>query len=29
MTFLKNWLTNHIQGADKKYGPVMNKKGIK
>jgi hemerythrin-like metal-binding protein len=29
MTFLKNWLVNHIQGLDKKYGPVMNKKGIK
>jgi hemerythrin-like metal-binding protein len=29
MTFLKNWLINHIQGLDKKYGPVMNKKGLK
>jgi hemerythrin-like metal-binding protein len=29
MTFLKNWLINHIQGLDKKYGPTMNKKGIK
>ena len=29
MTFLKNWLLNHIQGMDKQYGPVMNKKGIK
>ena len=29
MNFLKNWLVNHIQGSDKKYGPVMNKKGIK
>ena len=29
MTFLKNWLINHIQGMDKNYGPVMNKKGIK
>ncbi len=29
MTFLKGWLINHIQGLDKKYGPVMNKKGIK
>jgi hemerythrin-like metal-binding protein len=29
MTFLKNWLLNHIQGMDKRYGPVMNKKGIK
>jgi hemerythrin-like metal-binding protein len=29
MTFLKNWLLNHIQGMDKRYGPAMNKKGIK
>ncbi|MFA7405376.1 MAG: bacteriohemerythrin, partial [Pelobacteraceae bacterium] len=29
MNFLKNWLVNHIQGLDKRYGPVMNKKGIK
>jgi len=29
MSFLKDWLINHIQGLDKKYGPVMNKKGIK
>ncbi len=29
MSFLKNWLVNHIQGLDKRYGPVMNKKGIK
>jgi hemerythrin-like metal-binding protein len=29
MSFLKNWLINHIQGLDKRYGPVMNKKGIK
>jgi hemerythrin-like metal-binding protein len=29
MSFLKSWLINHIQGVDKKYGPVMNKKGIK
>ena len=29
MSFLKSWLINHIQGLDKKYGPVMNKKGIK
>jgi len=29
MTFLKNWLSSHIQGMDKRYGPVMSKKGIK
>jgi hemerythrin-like metal-binding protein len=29
MSFLKNWLVNHIQGQDKKYGPAMNKKGIR
>jgi hemerythrin-like metal-binding protein len=29
MSFLKNWLINHIQGMDKQYGPSMHKKGIK
>ncbi len=29
MNFLKNWLINHIQGTDKKYGPFLNGKGIK
>ncbi|MBT0665913.1 bacteriohemerythrin [Geobacter pelophilus] len=29
MTFLKDWLINHIQGMDKRYGPHMNQKGIK
>ncbi len=29
MSFLKDWLIKHIQGMDKNYGPVMNKKGIK
>lgn len=29
MTFLKNWLVNHIQGEDKKYGAHLNAKGIK
>ena len=28
MNFLKNWLVNHIQGVDKKYGPYLNSKGI-
>lgn len=28
MNFLKNWLTTHIQGTDKKYGPFLNGKGI-
>lgn len=29
MTFLKNWLSDHIQGTDKKYGPFLNSKGVK
>jgi hemerythrin len=29
MTFLKEWLTNHIQGVDKEYGPFLNGKGVK
>ena len=29
MKFLKQWLTNHIQGTDKKYGPHMIAKGIR
>ncbi len=29
MNFLKNWLINHIQGSDKKYGPYLNSKGIR
>ncbi len=28
MSFLRNWLVNHIQGSDKKYGPHLNSKGI-
>jgi hemerythrin len=28
MTFLKNWLINHIMGTDKKYGPFLNGKGV-
>ncbi len=26
--FVKNWLINHIQGCDQKYGPHLNAKGI-
>lgn len=29
MNFLKSWLTEHIAGMDKKYGPVFNQNGIK
>jgi hemerythrin len=28
MNFLKDWLTNHIQNTDKKYGPFLNNKGV-
>jgi len=28
ITFLKDWLKNHIQGVDKNYGPFLNSKGI-
>ena len=28
MNFLRNWLVNHIQGVDKKYGVYLNGKGI-
>lgn len=27
--FLRDWLINHIQIEDKKYGPFLNAKGIK
>lgn len=29
MSFLKDWLTKHINGTDKKYGAFFNAKGIK
>lgn len=29
MNFLKDWLANHIQGADRAYGPHMVSKGIR
>lgn len=29
MNFLNDWLTKHIQGCDKKYGPFFNSKGMK
>jgi hemerythrin len=29
MSFLKDWLYNHIMGTDKKYGVYFNGKGIK
>jgi hemerythrin len=28
MNFLKDWLTKHIQGTDKQYGPFMNSKNV-
>ena len=29
MTFLKDWLVNHIQGTDKKYSSFLRGKGVK
>ena len=28
MTFLKNWLVNHIKGEDARYGPFLNDRGV-
>jgi methyl-accepting chemotaxis protein/hemerythrin len=28
ITFLQNWLINHIKGADRKYGPHLTKNGV-
>ncbi|MGD1101873.1 MAG: bacteriohemerythrin [Terriglobia bacterium] len=29
MGFLKDWLSKHILGSDKKYGPFLNAKGLR
>lgn len=29
ISFLKDWLINHIQGMDQKYGSHLNAKGVK
>ena len=28
MFFMGDWLKNHIQGSDKRYGPFFNEKGL-
>ncbi len=28
MTFLKEWLANHIKGTDKKYSPFLRQRGV-
>ncbi|OGQ78630.1 MAG: hemerythrin [Deltaproteobacteria bacterium RIFOXYA12_FULL_58_15] len=28
ITFLRDWLTNHILSSDKKYAPFLNSKGL-
>ncbi len=29
LSFLRDWLTNHIQRSDKEYGPWMNEHGVR
>jgi methyl-accepting chemotaxis protein/hemerythrin len=29
MKFLKDWLTGHIMGTDKKYSPFLRQKGVR
>ena len=29
MTFLRDWLTNHIQKVDHEYGPWLNEHGVR
>jgi len=29
LNFLSDWLTKHIQGEDKKYGPWLNEHGVR
>ena len=29
LSFLKSWLTDHIKGSDKAYGPYLNSKGVR
>ncbi len=29
MSFLKNWLVNHIQGTDSRYTAFLNEKGVR
>ena len=28
LVFLRDWLTDHIQGTDKKYGQWLNQHGV-